>query len=385
MYQIIPAEDWKNRVLILFTSLLCLLGRRVGEILTLPAQRMQTDYSGKKFLYYYPQKKRPGNIEVFKRKLNPLTKTVALVEDILNELYDLTDEQREISAWIYENEKPYLDGLKLTGFDESSSINLKNDMGIKAPDSFLKTRGIETYRKAGQVGCFFRYSDLIKKLRNDLFLRPALHVTHPRQNLYLKDILAVGFKNFAHSKRQTFKYATEPINEQHLRDFLNGRRGIVKSIFEKHGLNEQSGEIICLTSHQPRHFLNNLLDEGGAPDTIQLEWFGRTYKGDNKAYQHKTTARRGGRKPGTSNKNSNLAYLQKRLQFAKEEAEKYKNQIEEYQKLYQRVAYNLMASDLGSIDRLNSNLPEEPMQLDQETLEKIIKIIFKPLPPRQRR
>lgn len=103
------------------------------------------------------------------------------------------------------------------------------------------------------------------------------------------------------------------------------------------------------------------------------------------AYLKAKKAGRGGRKPGTSNKNSNLAYLQNRLRFAKEEAEKYKKQIEEYQKLYQRVAYNLMASDLGSIDRLNSNLPEEPMQLDQETLEKIVKIIFKPLPPRQRR
>ena len=74
LYQIIPVEDWKNRVLILLTSLLCLLGRRIGEILTLPAQRIQTDYSGKKFLYFYPQKKEQAILRYSKGSWNLLQK-----------------------------------------------------------------------------------------------------------------------------------------------------------------------------------------------------------------------------------------------------------------------------------------------------------------------
>lgn len=40
------------------------------------------------------------------------------------------------------------------------------------------------------------------------------------------------------------------------------------------------------TTHDFRHTLNTMLDEGGLSDLLQTEWFGRSNPGDTKAYQH---------------------------------------------------------------------------------------------------
>lgn len=40
------------------------------------------------------------------------------------------------------------------------------------------------------------------------------------------------------------------------------------------------------TTHDFRHTLNTMLDEGGLSDLLQTEWFGRSDPNDTKAYQH---------------------------------------------------------------------------------------------------
>jgi hypothetical protein len=287
LYQIIPRDDWKNRVLILIATLCCLLGRRIGETLTFPCQKVKTDAMGRKYLLYYPQKISAGNIYVYARKLPLLSKTADLVESVINELIDRTERQREVAKWIRENQQPDLRDLELTAFDESSLKNLKRFLGIKEAVSFLHGRGIKTYKKPNSQESFFRVSELAAILRNELFLRPALHVTERNQNLYLEDILAITFRNGLNSQKRTLEYAVEPINEQHIYGFLVGNKNKI-SIFNIYGMADEDGGIIKISSHKFRHYLNNLLDEGGAPDLVQAEYFGRKFIGDNKAYQHQT-------------------------------------------------------------------------------------------------
>ena len=291
LYQIIPRDHWKERVLILIATLCCLLGRRIGEILTLPFQKVKTDAMGRKYLLYYPQKMMAGDIYVYARKLPLLSKTTDLVESVINELVDLTRRQREVAHWIRENQQPYLENLELTGFDESSVANLNRFLKFENARQFLQTREIGTYKKTGSEVAYFRVSELSAKLLDELFLRPALHVTERGQDLYLEDILALTFRQGLNRQKTTFEYAVEPINEQHVRDFLVGRGGC-RSIFELNELPDEDGSIIKISSHKFRHYLNNLLDEEGAPELVQAEYFGRKFIGDNKAYQHQTPVRR---------------------------------------------------------------------------------------------
>ena len=291
LYQMIPHSHWKHRVLILIATLLCLLGRRIGEILTLTVQKVQTDAMGRKYLVYYPQKMIAGNICIYARKLPLLSKTADVVESVINEMIELTQRQREVATWINDRKQPHLENLVLTEFNESSVPNLGAFLGSKEPLSFLRTRGVETYKKLGSGVSFFRVSELSAKLRSELFLRPALHIAERGQDLYLEDILSITFRNGLNLQRGTFEYAVEPINDQHVRDFLVGRTG-VQSIFQIYEMKDEDGSFIEISSHKFRHHLNNLLDEGGAPDLVQAEYFGRRFINDNKAYQHKTAVKR---------------------------------------------------------------------------------------------
>ena len=49
---------------------------------------------------------------------------------------------------------------------------------------------------------------------------------------------------------------------------------------------------IDFTSHAFRHTINTMLDEGGLPELLQTDWFGRKNARDTKAYQHTSRAKR---------------------------------------------------------------------------------------------
>ena len=292
LYRKIPKSEFKNRLLILICTLSSLLGRRIGEILTLPALPVKIDSDGYKYLTYYAQKKSQGSIYVYPENLYLITATAELVEDVVNEILEMTQEARDTAKWIYDNQEPCLENLEMTGPDEASAANIKKVIKVSSAVTFLKTRKVNVYTKPGCANnYFFRVSELTAALKNELFLMPALPATEKGKTLFLHEILCIGFKHYAHARKQTFKYAVEPVNEQHVRDFLHGR-GHSGSIFEKYGMADDNEGFIQMNSHEFRHYLNNLLDEGGAPELVQAEWFGRRFVGDNKSYQHQTPVRR---------------------------------------------------------------------------------------------
>lgn len=91
----------------------------------------------------------------------------------------------------------------------------------------------------------------------------------PSQGLKLHQALCVVYANqFHRGTRTTLKYAARPVFDQNVTDFLTGRPGI-RSAFERYGLTGEEGHALRVRSHGLRHFLNHLLDEGGAPDLVQ--------------------------------------------------------------------------------------------------------------------
>lgn len=108
----------------------------------------------------------------------------------------------------------------------------------------------------------------------------------------INQALCVVYTNQMHRGSKTaLLYAAQPIADQQIRDFLTARTGI-KNIFERSGIVDADGQPIDISSKGFRHFLNNLLDEGGAPDLVQTKWFGRKNPADTRAYQHLTPAQR---------------------------------------------------------------------------------------------
>jgi hypothetical protein len=83
----------------------------------------------------------------------------------------------------------------------------------------------------------------------------------------------------------------EPLTASHLAIFMTGRSGM-KSAFERFGICEENGAFCKITSHQFRHWLNDLADKGGLPVDLQTRWMGRENPKDTQMYQHATVEER---------------------------------------------------------------------------------------------
>lgn len=289
LYSSIPktfeVTEIDDRLGILACALLTVTGLRIGELLTLPARPVQTDKSGAKYLIYYVQKISKGNVLIKKKRKNLLTQTIDLVQDIVNELLERTEPARILAKLLFEkNSVPEfeeysleipMDQLLQLGFQKKSLIlRLKRN---KIP-----------YRKIGS-DLWIQKKRLLEELSKDYIGTPVIQ-GNSKVCLELHEALFVVFPNQM-ALHATTRHATRLLNQQMIADFLKPRAGRA-TIFERHNFFDEEGKNFQLKSHGFRHFLNNLLDEGGAPDLVQAEWFGRKYLKDNKAYQHMTPVQR---------------------------------------------------------------------------------------------
>lgn len=77
----------------------------------------------------------------------------------------------------------------------------------------------------------------------------------------------------------------------HLEVFITGRERH-QSAFERFNICEENGTFCKMTSHQFRHWLNDVADKGGLPVDLQTRWMGRENPKDTQAYQHATVEER---------------------------------------------------------------------------------------------
>lgn len=70
-----------------------------------------------------------------------------------------------------------------------------------------------------------------------------------------------------------------------MNDFLKSR-GHMKSAFARFDIHEEDGAVCAITSHQLRHWLNDLADKGGLPMELLTRWMGRENAYDTEAYRH---------------------------------------------------------------------------------------------------
>jgi hypothetical protein len=285
LYHTIPSENWADRVRICLVSLLVVTGLRIGELLTLPARRVETESdTGRRFLVYYPEKGAPP------QKKWLMTAGGELAAAIVDELLQLTDSARRTAKWLHENpgKLPFLsdrwENKLLGGSDVEAAIGLKGGFEV-----FCGNRQIQLVSLEGVK--YVETTALVTALRSETYGRPVNVVKNTGAALLLHDSLACAFKNAFHPRRTTLKYAVLPISEQQIRDFISGSAGTA-SAFQRYGLRAYDGGELRVASHAFRHWLNDLLDRGGLSDIEQAVYFGRRNPKDNRAYQHTTPAER---------------------------------------------------------------------------------------------
>ncbi len=156
---------------------------------------------------------------------------------------------------------------------------------------FVRQLGIKTAQPSTKSGepALYRMSDVEKALirrRGDLEIRRKAGGKVQK----LSDSLCVCFYN-QFKPTGAFRFISELINEQHISDFLGGKKGR-SSVFSRHGFKDRHGKFLQVNTHAFRHWLNTLADHGGLNELQLARWMGRRDVRQNEAYKHATVAQR---------------------------------------------------------------------------------------------
>lgn len=101
----------------------------------------------------------------------------------------------------------------------------------------------------------------------------------------LHQFLFVMPLNWAHRQRGVVAPVVGLVQDQQVYDMTVGRTGI-PNVFERMGFLGADGKPLAVRSHQLRHWLNTLAQQGGISQMEIARWSGRRDTGHNAAYDH---------------------------------------------------------------------------------------------------
>jgi len=304
LYQNIPRENKRDRFLVCLCSLAVIFGLRSREVLTLPINALRKDSEGTLFLCYFRLKRRgpEGNCPVIgevgvggkelvymglNRKVVP-TIWIELVQDIFEELAELTSEARDIAKKIEDNGfQPHLP-VPLPESLTYKEVELYFELGKSGRD-FCKARQVEPIGMRGHAH-LVRGRDLYVALAREVLKTPVLR-QQSGSPVYLSEIVGITFPNeLRRGSKTKLRYAVIPLEPFVLADFLCSRK-YTRSGFDDYGIAGDDGIPIETEMHGLRRFINDLLEKGGLSELAQAEWFGRK-QSQNANYQSKTAYER---------------------------------------------------------------------------------------------
>lgn len=283
-----PADIVRMRALELLIS----GGWRINELLTLQVDcevtedafengEPESDKDGQPIvrygIRYWPEKGAQPHV-----KWIP-TVMVAVVKRAISDVKKHTQTARTVAKFLEENPgqaylpEQFRNCVYLTTGDLAVAMNLSP----KAGGQWLRTRGISPEFRAGRhvvrrEAVEEALLDMAPRRAQDGFCRYS-------------EYLFLIHRHFCNQDKGTNPCAIEMMTDGRIDDFIQGResgRGRILSIFEKFGFTMANGDTIKLTSHQFRHWLNNLAQKGGMDQGEIARWFGRKDASQNAAYDH---------------------------------------------------------------------------------------------------
>lgn len=290
LYQNVP-KNHKYRFYILLLTFFACTGRRFSELSLLIDQKIQNDKDGVDYLEYFPRKSSKGNTFTPSRKLHLPSHTLPILKNVILEIKALTKECRESAFEM--NRTRTVDLRFLSKCPEKlykeDLIQLGINPNILDSNSRLSKEGMvfPDYNKltiAGQKPSsplrYTTHQGLIKYCEynfNPKKLSP-FHIDQFGKQYFLHDLMFLRYYTMSGGKREAYWLPVECTHSM-LTTFL---RYIDELVFKYVGVKDFPE----FTTHDFRHTLNTMLDEGGLSDLLQTEWFGRSNPKDTKAYQH---------------------------------------------------------------------------------------------------
>ena len=280
LYQNVP-KDHKYRFYILLLTFFACTGRRFSELSLLIDQEIQVSQDGVAYLEYFPRKTSKGNTFTPKRKLWLPSQTLSLLREVIEEIRCLTRDCRDtalemlksqdIDARFLENQPEQLFSSDLIILGVSPTILSKSSRLFKEGFVFKDENSCQMYTTIQGLKQYCRHNFNPQSLR-------AIHTDQFGKSYFLSDLMFLRYYTMS-SGKSIAHWLTVECTHSMLTTFLRYIDDLVK---EYVGLED----IPEFTTHDFRHTLNTMLDEGGLSDLLQTEWFGRSDPKDTKAYQH---------------------------------------------------------------------------------------------------
>lgn len=292
-------------------------GFRCNELLMLPrdlwVEEPQMDSAGRQVLdrqglpvsrfglRYFPEKHGYREVQI---KWIP-TPLVEIARRAIRDVVAITEPFAEIARYMHKNpgrtllDKPW---HSLRGDAQLSMSDVVSIVGLKgkprpniAGRNFVKNSGIAMAGSQSPAGVAF--TTIAKAdLEAELVRRSAPSIVFPRRqsSQLLHECLFLTGVNFIGSWRSLLRGTVTLLTQGQLDDYLTDRTGGersvrgTRSIFFRLGYVDADGVPLRATTHQFRHWLNTLAQEGGLSQVEISRWMGRRTIDDNAAYDHQT-------------------------------------------------------------------------------------------------
>ena len=276
---------------IILTSTMALLNcapGRVNEVFALPANYEVKETIDGKIAFgvrWAGSKKFPDNARFMISTFEDLAQ-VALAR-----LFQHTIEARRISAHYEENPNQlylpddctHLRGQNLKTIDVCKITGLRRN-GVT---SFLKRSHVKPVEIGkGRLGnrCYlFRFADVERVIV--ALLPRGFPILCRRTNLRYKDGLLVALRDEFHPSG-SWRCMIAPVTYSNITSGFFNRPGNT-NIFDRIGLQTKSGRVF-ITTHQIRHFLNNVANHSDVSQFDIAAWSGRADIQQNRTYDHET-------------------------------------------------------------------------------------------------
>jgi hypothetical protein len=285
------ASDPVDLVVTSVAAILCSAPDRVSEVLCLREncevrQKKGADGAIAYGLRFWPSK-----------GADPMVKWIvpsmaSIVEEALNRIRGATKEAREVAAWYEANptalflpsQLEHLRRKAVWTREEIGAALFVRPMSVNAVTAWCKTNDVPL-EKRGSGNYVANFADVeraILKLMPERF--PVLDV---ETGLRFSQALCVVRRHELNGSKTTYRCVVDAITQGFVATGLGNRseHGF-GSIFERLGLFEADGTPIAIRSHQFRHYLNTLAQNGGLSELDIAKWSGRKDIGQNSAYNH---------------------------------------------------------------------------------------------------
>lgn len=282
------ATEPADRLRIDALALLVVTGFRIGELLSLPLDCEEEEiYQGEKQygLRYYREKARGEALQLAVRWLTPVG--AQLARKAIAEIRVITAPFREQARRLEQNPS----NVTFLGSQEAEKLTpqeAQHILGMKSLDTLRQNRSIQFLRHGKPWHTFYLASEVaayVSARQHTLWTLDRRDGTYQ----WLSETLLIAPRWFFRPRNRVNPLLIEQVSYP---DILNFLTSPFSSVFKRFDIHEADGSVCRMTTHQFRHWLNDLADKGGLALDLQARWFGRENQQDTFAYHHATVEER---------------------------------------------------------------------------------------------